>query len=320
MVEWFKKFLKNCIGYIIATLFTAAYIALSILEINRTGRTIEEIVGTGIVFYIFQIILTSLFRAQGLANGRNHTSYQETSTLHGKKVKGIESNMDCLPAWCEQKNIENYEQQRKKILGRVAMKYSDYFDDNGDVIKLYTVDVKKMKWGWKNRFDRRAERARLNAYKKAVNLKLSELDAMSITSSDKAKEDKYALPESEKEFLGRHSIVDLALKALPALLCGLFSVKELSDFSWANLAWTAFQALMGLASAIPQMLSAKSYIINEVRTGICKKITWIDAFSADITKNPHKYDSITHETVKEKNNETDEGKTTAEAKTADNGV
>lgn len=289
MFDKFKAVLKNSVGYIISTLLTAGYIALSILEIDRTGKSVGEIIGSGFAFYIYQIVLTTVFRAQGLANGRESEQYKNTVRLHGQKVESISDDMDMLPYWCDEKNRKNYEQQRKKILGRAALKYADYFDKNGDVITLYEVDADKMSLKWKNRFNRRQEKNKLKAFNKAVNLKLTELDASSITSADKAKEDKYALPDSEKEFMGKHSVVDIVFKALPAIVFGLYGAKELATFSWAVFAWTVFQALVGFASAIPQMFTAKSYIVNDVRTGVVKKITWVDDFSADVKKHPEKY-------------------------------
>ncbi|MBQ5926567.1 MAG: hypothetical protein IIX01_01430, partial [Clostridia bacterium] len=114
-------------------------------------------------------------------------------------------------------------------------------------------------------------------------------DPTSLTSSDKAKEDKYALPESEKEFLGRKFLKDIVWKALPAILFGLYGVKEVAQLSWAAFAWTVFQAFTGFASALAEMITSKHYIVNEVRTGMVKKIGWIDDFYSDLTKNPDEY-------------------------------
>lgn len=287
-MDKFKAFLKNSVGYIMAVIFTAGYISLSILTIDKTGRSIDEIIGTGFVFYLYQIALTTLFRSQGLMNGKNNEAYQETNRIHGEKVEQISDDMDFLQLWCDKKNKLNYKKQRTKILAREALKYSDYFDEDGTAIKTYILDTKKMSLKWSNRFVRREEKRRYKAWRKAANLKLSELDATSITSGDKTKEDRYALPESEKEFVGRNTVKDVLMKALPAILFGLYGVKEVAGLTWSHFAWTVFQALTGFASAIPQMLSARSYIVNEVRTGTVKKIGWIDDFSADLERDKTK--------------------------------
>ncbi len=292
MGNWSEKaiaFLKNSVGYIMATLFTAAYIGLSILTIDRTGRSIGEIIGTGFVYYIYQIALTSLLRPQGLTNGKNDENYKATATLHSDKVEEVSEDMHLLPVWCEKKNQENYRDQRKKILASEALKYSDYFEDDGTVKRAYEIDSSKMSLRWKNRFIRREEKKRYRAYRQAVRLKLTELDATSLTSGDKSKVDKYALPESEKEFLGRKFFKDVIVKALPAILFGLYGVKEVADLNRAAFAWTVFQAVTGFASAVAEMIFSKHYIVNDVRTGMVKKIGWLDDFLGDLKSNPQKY-------------------------------
>lgn len=289
MNEKIIVFLKTSAGYITSAVFTAAYIALSVLTIDRTGRSLGEIIGTGFLYYIFQISLTSLLRPQGLINGKNSKEYQETRELHGEKVEEISDNMNLLPIWCKRKNAENYREQRIKILAREGLKYSDYFDKDGKVIKMYELSVEKMSLRWSNRFVRRTEKRRYRACRKALSLKLSELDATSITSSDKNKADKYALPEDEKEFLGRKLIKDLILKALPSILFGLYGVKELAALNWAAFAWTVFQAATAFASAVAEMIGSHSYIVNDVRTGMVKKIGWMDDFITDLNANPDRY-------------------------------
>ena len=296
MQGWLKTFLKNSAGYIVSTLLTAGYIALSILKFDETGKSIWEIIGDAFAFYIYQIILITVFRVQGISNGQADTRYTKTVELHGQKVEEISDDMDILPLWCEEKNKQNYERQRKKILGRAALKYADYFDKEGNAIKVYEADASKMRISWKNRFVRRQEKGRIKAFNKAADLKLSELDEASLTSADKAKEDKYAMPDGTKEYLSRKGLGDMVSKSLPTLIFGLYSVGDLESFSWAVFAWIVFQALIGYASAISQMIMAKSYMVNEIRTGIVKKITWLDDFSADVKRNPGKY-------IKEETNE-----------------
>lgn len=292
MGNWSEKaiaFFKNSVGYIMSTLFTAAYIGLSILTIDRTGRSIGEIIGMGFVYYIYQIVLTSILRPQGLTNGKNDATYKDTAALHGEKVEAISDDMHLLPVWCEKKNQENYREQRRKILASEALKYSDYFEDDGTVKNPYVLDSSKMSLRWANRFNRREEKRRYRAYRRAVKLKLTELDATSLTSGDKSKLDKYALPEGEKEFLGRKFLKDIIVKALPAILFGLYGVKEVADLNWAAFAWTVFQAITGFVSALAEMISSKHYIVYDVRTGMVKKIGWLDDFVGDLKSNPEKY-------------------------------
>ena len=309
MGEKIKKFLKNSIGYIMALLLTAAYITLSFMTINRTGRTVEEIVGTSFVFYLYQIALVSLFRPQGIANGERNPKYVKTQELHAKKVDEVADHMDELSVWAEKENEKNYKVVRKRILAGAGLKYDDYFKADG-IIEPYKIDPKKLSLRWSNRFMRKEEKRRIKAYKRAVRLKLSEIDATSLTSCDRAKEDKYALPESKKEFMGRNTLKSIVTKAFPAILFGLYGFKEIEDWTWINLAWTSFQAISGFASAIPEMLAAQSYVVDDLRLGAVKKISWLDAFLCALKLAPEEYSTQKEESIKEKDDECDKCKNT----------
>ncbi len=309
MAEKFKAFLKNSVGYMMALLLTAAYIMLSFMTIDRTDRTVEEIIGTGFVFYLYQIALVSLFRPQGITNGEKNPKYIKTQDLHANKVDEVAPYMDELAVWAEKQNVENYKRVRRRILAGVGLKYENYFKEDG-VIEPYQIDVAKMSLRWSNRFIRREEKRRIKAYKKAVQLKLTEIDATSLTSCDRAKEDKFSLPESKKEFMGRKTLKSVVVKALPAILFGLYGFREIEGWTLVNLAWTCFQALSGFASAIPEMLSAQSYVVDDLRLGAVKKISWLDEFLCDLKKNSAEYASskktvkeTVEQTVKETDNE-----------------
>ncbi|MBQ9113913.1 MAG: hypothetical protein IJY05_03215 [Clostridia bacterium] len=288
MGDKIKAFLKNSVGYIVATLTTLAYVMLSYLQLDRTGKSLDEIIGSGIAFYILQIILITLFLYQGLSNGERDERVQATNELHGEKVLEIADSMDALDSWCEQENAENYKRERTIILAKAGISYSDYFSDNG-VVLPYEVDVQKLNRRWKNRFIRRQEKKKIHAYNRAVKLKLSEINTTMITSNNKATRDKFSQPKQKTEFIRGKLSKSSLVKALPALFFGLWGFKSITDWTWTNFAWLIFQAMVAYAGAIPQMFAGRNYMVDDYRGGVVKKIGYIDKFACDFKNNPEKY-------------------------------
>lgn len=289
--EKIKSFFKNNIGYIIATLETLAYIFISTLYVDETGKTLKEIIGSGFVFYILQITLVSLFRHQGIIEGENDERVLNTYELHGDKVDEVADYMDALEQWCEEENSKNYKRMRRRILASAGLKYADYFKEEG-IIEPFYIDPDKMSFKWRNRFIRDAELKKIRMYNKAVNLKLSKLDATSLTSGNAAQEDKFAFGKSKKEFLRVKGISDIIIRSLPALFFGLYGFRRIEDWTLANLAWTIFQAAVAYSSAVPQIFAAKSYIIDDYRSDVVKKIRLLDQFKCDLYLYPEKYGRI----------------------------
>ena len=307
MLDNFKSFLKSSVGYMMALLLMIAYILLSFMQIVPTDRSIQEIIGNGFIFYFYQIALISLFRPQGIINGKKNTKYVSTQTLHGKKVDEVSLYMDSLSIWAEKKNKENYKRVRLRILASAGLKYDDYFHEDGTV-ELYKVDYAKLSLRWKNRFTRREEKRRIRVYRAALRLKLSEIDATSLTSCDRAKEDMYKLSADEKEFNLWKTLKSVFFKAVPAILFGIYGFRDMGVWTWGGFAWIAFQALSGYASAIPEMLSAQSYVVDDLRMNAVKKISWLDEFLCDLKNNPNDYveTTKTNKNIKEKEDECSE--------------
>lgn len=300
MAEKLKAFLKNSVGYVVATMTTLAYVMLSYLQVDRTGKSLDEIIGSGIAFYILQIILISLFLYQGLSNGERDERVQETNELHGEKVLGIADSMDALDVWCEKENAENYKRERTIILAKAGLSYADYFQEDG-VVLPYEVDVQKLNLHWKNRFIRRREKKKISAYNRAVKLKLSEINATMITSNNKATRDKFSQPKQKTEFISGKLSKSSLVKALPALFFGLWGFKSIENWTWTNFAWLVFQAMVAYAGAIPQMFAGRNYMVDDHRGGVVKKIGYIDKFTCDFKNNPEKY-------RKTRNKDTETGK------------
>lgn len=296
MAEKFKAFLKNSIGYVVATLTTLAYVMLSYLQLDRTGKSLDEIIGSGIAFYMLQIILITLFLYQGLSNGERDERVKDTIELHGEKVLEISDDMDALDNWCEQENAENYKRERTIILAKAGLSYADYFQDDG-VVLPYEVDVKKLSRRWKNRFVRRREKKKIRAYNRAIRLKLTEINTTMITSNNKATRDKFSQPKQKTEFISGKLSKNSLVKALPALFFGLWGFKSIKDWTWTNFAWLVFQAMVAYAGAIPQMFAARNYMVDEYRGGVVKKIGYIDKFSCDFKNNPEKYRTTTNKEI-----------------------
>lgn len=286
--EKIKYFFKNNVGYLISTAEALAFVLLSLVRIDETGKTLQEIIGSGFVFYILQLTLVTLLRHQGLINGENDERVLNTYELHGDKVDEIADDMDALEQWCEEENANNYKRVRRRILASAGLKYDDYFKKDGS-IEPYNIDLTKMSLKWSNRFIREAEIKKINAYNKAVHLKLSKIDATSLTSGNQAKEDKFAFGKGKKEFLRVHGMADALIRSLPALFFGIYGFHRIENWTWANFAWIVFQAVLAYSSAIPQMFSAKSYVIDDLRGDVVKKIRLIDKFICDFNRYPEHY-------------------------------
>ena len=69
-----KTFFWDNIGFVITVIVCAAYVALSLFTIDRTGKTVGEILLDGALFLLLSLVVDIMLTMQGtLLGGRNET-------------------------------------------------------------------------------------------------------------------------------------------------------------------------------------------------------------------------------------------------------
>ena len=126
-------FYKNA-GYIVVVLISVVYVASSLINISRSGKSVYEIIGAGVLSLIVGILINGIFRSIGLRRGDEDERSVATHALHAKTVDEITPYIDRLDEFCEIENKRALKTVRTRILAREGLKYSDFFDDEGNTI------------------------------------------------------------------------------------------------------------------------------------------------------------------------------------------
>lgn len=277
-----KDFLRRNIGYLVVALISAAYMANSLIVIDKTGKTIQQILMDGAVSFVLGVFISRVFELQGLINGDNDERTLATAKLHSETVVRISPMIEHLDAWCEQKNMENLRIQRTKILAREGMAYAEYFDEHG-CGKGVTPDKEKLR----DKDTRSAEKHRIRCYYKALRLKLAELSASLLTSEAVNVDNPYELGRTKMQYERSSSLKDIFFKLIISMAIGYYGVSFLQDLDYAELIWKGFQVLMFCGFGVIKMMRAKMFVVDEYRCRIIKKIDNLNMFENYVKENRH---------------------------------
>lgn len=274
-------FYKNA-GYLAVVLVSLAYIAGSFLLISTTGKTVWEILAGGIISLIVGILINGVFRSLGLRRGEDDERTISTSNLYENTIDSIVCHIDKLQDFCDMENVRVLSTIRKKILARVGMKYSDCFDEMGVVksfdYELYSDEEIEMARGRKKRKYLKINRIRKRAYDKAVNVKIKLLSPAILTSDDAKENDPFDFGKSKKEYSTKQNTADVISRIIMAIIFGYFGVSLASEINVALLIWNTMQIAMYIASGVVQMYATYTWIVNEHRVGVIKKIDCLQKF------------------------------------------
>ena len=272
-----EAFYKNA-GYFAVALISLIYVASSLVNISRTGRSIYEIIGTGVLSLIVGTMINGVFRSIGVRRGDEDERTVATNSLHAKAVDEIVPHIEMLDRFCEEENKRALREIRTRILANEGLKYSDYFDEDG-YLKNTEPFTQPLPEGrhhvHKIRHD---ERAKERAYHKALRVKIKPLIASNLTSDGVRSSDPFDFGKSKKEFTSQKNASDIVIKLLMAVIFGYFGVSLASEINVASIIWNALQIILYITGGVIQMYSSYMWVVDDYRGSVIKKIDYLQKF------------------------------------------
>ena len=256
-----EMFYKNA-GYLVVALISLVYVASSLVNISRSGKSVYEIVGTGVLSLILGVLINGIFRSMGVQKGDSDERTLATNQLHAKSIEEILPHIDRLDEFCEAENARALRAVRTRILAREGMKYSDYFDDKGNLINENVPQEKLKK----------------KAYKKALRVRLKPLLSSNLTSDGVKATDPFDFGRSKKSYTTRRNASDIVIKLVTAVIFGYFGVTLSSDVNVASVIWNSLQIVLYITGGVIQMYSSYSWVVDDYRSSIIKKIDYLQKF------------------------------------------
>ncbi|MBE6673529.1 MAG: hypothetical protein E7596_00310 [Ruminococcaceae bacterium] len=260
-------------GYFVVVLISLVYVASSLINISKTGKSIYEIIATGVLSLIVGIMINGIFRSIGIRRGDEDERTVATNNLHARTVDEIAPYIDKLDEFCERENARVLREIRTRILAKEGMKYSDYFDSEGG-----TFENAKINCRGDSRIDREIDKARAKTYKKALRVKIKPLVSSNLTSDGVKASDPFDFGRSKKEFTSRKNASDMIIKLLMAVIFGYFGVSLASQVNVASIIWNALQIVLYITGGVIQMYSSYMWVVDDYRGSVIKKIDYLQKF------------------------------------------
>ncbi len=261
---------KNA-GYYAVVMISLIYIVSSLILISKTGRGVYEIVCTGFISLIVGSLINSSFRSIGFRRGEEDERTVSTTELHARAVDEITPYIDLLEEYCAVENKLAQKRIRAKILAFAGLKYEECFDENGVARELILTQGKEK---------RKDNKKKKKAYKKALHLRFKELLPSGLTSDGGNFNNPFDFGRSKREYNKSKNATDVFVRVIMAVIFGYFGVTLVSEINVATIIWNSLQIIMYVVSGIVTMYSTYTWIVDDYRQGIVKKIDYLERFKA----------------------------------------
>lgn len=306
----FKKFVKNNFIYFIIAFASLAYIAFGLIKIETTGKTIIEIIGSGIVIYFVGYVITMLFSMQGQLAGDRQEDVVKTNKLHAKCVEEIDPKINEMDDWCEEENVKALLKIRKRILNKEGLRYEDCFDEEGiardiafphkslkefeftkivngeEVIETiyaeelkesnpgkYKIEKKKIK-----AFNKR-QSAKQKAFIKAMRVKITPLTTDLITATVVKNNDPHNLGMDRKQYQKKDAKSEAISRAIFSIVFAYFTVSFITG--WATLLSSLIQVAIFLSMGGIKWVQSFYFVKEDLRKRTIRQINYIQKFKCD---------------------------------------
>ncbi len=276
-------FLKLYTNYAAAGLLGFVYLAVSVVRMDATGRTLPQILSDSFLVFIVGICVSSVFRQNGLKLGRAEAEVMEAVSRHEAVAAAVAPRVTELSLWCAEETARVLRTERMRVLADECMRYEDCFDEQGRPIPYEPRYIEKRPFErgfWRAMQFNRLETRRARAAIRAARLRIRPLRAGELLSEGHSLGDPFHMGRSREEFVREGRWRDIATKTMISLVFGYYGVSMLEDFRPEVLLWRIFQViLMGVFGLMTQA-AAMDYMRDEFRARMISKASYLHQFQA----------------------------------------
>jgi len=268
--EKVKSFLKSNIYIFITILAGVIYVARGLIRVVETGKTPYEILADGLLATLFAFFISKTLGLQGFLRGEREEKVILTRKKHGEIVEEISPYIDRLDDFCVKKTEEVRSIVQSKLLAKEGLVLGD----------LHNFLLE----GTVNGYDKKTIKRRRKLLKKVAKLKITPLTTANLTGDDGNSEDPLRLGMTKKSYMAKTDAKRIVGKIGTGLLFGYYGVNMITDFSLAQLIWTAIQAIMFIVMGMTAYMQSYFFITDTYRGKIIRKMDYLLMFKNEINK------------------------------------
>lgn len=252
--DFFKRNLYNMMLFLV----TIVFIFKDVFSIDRTDKTISEILVSSALSLAMGFTFNSIMGRKGIQVAQSTESYINMMNTYGEEIEKTNPHIDKLDDFLEKKNDERIMKAQIRILRQKRIKYSDFLEKEKEEV---CKDKQQMK-----------------AWEKAINVKIQFLTPENILSETDDRYDKGKKDMTIQQYLKKQDVTTLSTKLIFALCFGAFGF-SLIGTNIANIFWGVIQIATWLFFGMQAYITNVAYVKDVYQQKIYRKINYLVEFN-----------------------------------------
>ncbi len=277
--------LKIYTNYTAAAALGLVYLAMSVVKMDDTGRSLAAIISDSFLVFIVGLCINSVFRGNGLKLGRAETEVQEAIRRHEALASEVAPHVGELSLWCARETARALKLERLRVLADESLRYEDCFDVEGRPIPYEPRYIEKRPFErgfWRAVRFNRSETRRARAALRAACLKITPMSAGELLSEGHSTGDPFHMGRSREEFVRQSTMRDALSKVVVSVVFGYYGVSMLEDFKPAILIGRIFQVVLFAVFGLMTQATAMDYMRDEFRARMVSKASYLIQFQGEM--------------------------------------
>jgi hypothetical protein len=254
--------LRKNVYEIVIVLVCLAFMLKGIADIEKTGATVIEILGSGFVNLLFSMSLCRLLEGKGFLSGEQSDEYRQALTDYRTEQKKAAEHIKEMDMWCAEWTKENHKSVLSVKLYKFGLSYEDFVIGNYDKTKYTEKQCTELE--------------------KLKDFETMELTTDQLMSGDFDSEKPIDYKKTTKKYYAKRSTRnDFLSKVILAVTLGYYTLSPFQQWNWSGLAWTFLQTILILGLSIPKYFNAYSFVNGDIRAKVIDKTNKLRQFNKD---------------------------------------
>lgn len=256
-----RQNIQNNMYFLVVLIMCIVYIFYGLLTIEATGKSVLEILRDGAINFIFGWLIGKMLSMQGYGDGSRLPVLEKAKETHANRLAMANEYVDRIEDFVEYKNAEDLKRYQMAILSTEGLKYDAFTKGEYSDYRNLKKETFSLTYKGKRKYNKHQWRVIHLAYHPKIKKLIAGEILSGETVSFKGEND---LGETKEQNSKKGDTKAFGSRMMFALFFGYFGVSMMAGFNWANLIWTAIQAITFLSSGMMRYYNAYTFMKDKM--------------------------------------------------------
>jgi hypothetical protein len=273
-------FIKSNLLNFVVILIAISYVFYNMVIIERTDLTIGECIAEAGIGVFVAFAIKEALGENGFNRGYQSQIWQNNLQKYNNACNLANEYIDRVDNFYEVEEAEKKKKYRQQNLQAIRLKYSDYFDSEGNYIDLPIKPLKSLKNG-KIQGVRYLSRYQQKILKKCVKVKIHNLNLFSEYGNE-IENDTHPEKTDNKQRVGMLKKNILAI--FTTSIIGAYFLPRFESWNWGSFVSSCVQVALWVGLGVIQLYQNYNYVVIEKTNKLTRKMELIIKFTRGCEK------------------------------------